>query len=75
MPKGNKNPIQTEEFLAAQFRADDLPEGEVMATKKLTVRLPEKLDAYVRSRPKMSAWVRKALAEAMERDLKTVADK
>ena len=68
MPKGNPNPIQTEEFKAGWFkRADE--STEPLAEKLLCVRLTHSVDAAVRSLPNMSAWVRRVISEAAEREL------
>jgi hypothetical protein len=45
------------------------PYEEQMAERPLSVRLPAKLDAQVRSLPNRSEWLRQVIAEAVERDL------
>ncbi|AUT04603.1 hypothetical protein CLI64_29635 (plasmid) [Nostoc sp. CENA543] len=38
-------------------------------TKPISVLLPEDLDAYVRSKPNRSEWLRQIIAEAMDKEL------
>jgi hypothetical protein len=69
-PGGNPNPIQTAEFLAQQFpAAADIPEGVELADKPLCVKLPVDIDAYVRSLPHRSQWIRRVIVEAAKREL------
>ena len=42
---------------------------EPLAEKLLCVRLTHSVDAAVRSLPNMSAWVRRVISEAAEREL------
>lgn len=68
MPKGNPNPVITPEFEQNQFkRADN--STEPLAKKLLCVRLTHSVDEAVRSLPNMSAWVRRVITEAAEREL------
>lgn len=41
---------------------------EPMAEKPLSVRVTAVVDAYVRSQPSMTQWLREAIAEKYERD-------
>lgn len=43
--------------------------GEAMASKPVAVRLAKEIDAYVRSLPNRTEWLREAIAEKYERDL------
>ena len=43
--------------------------GEAMAEKPVAVRLAKELDAYVRSLPNKTEWLREAIAEKYQRDL------
>lgn len=66
----NPNPIQTEEFLRQQYKA----QGEVLSDKPLSkkaiaVRLPEDIDALVRSQADGAAWLRRVIVEAARREL------
>lgn len=46
---------------------------EDLAQKPVAVLLPVELDEYVRSQPNKSEWLRKAIAKAMEEDLKNAS--
>lgn len=59
MPKGNPNPKQKLKQLY------DKP----VAERPVAVKLPQDLDAYVRSLPNKSEWLREAIAEKRERDV------
>ncbi|WP_404790555.1 hypothetical protein [Altericista sp. CCNU0014] len=68
MPKGNPNPIITPEFKANQFKRGD--EGtEPLSEKLLCVRLTHSIDEVLRSLPNRSAWVRRVITEAAQREL------
>jgi hypothetical protein len=58
MGRGNTNPKH--KYIS--------PYEEPMAAQIVGVRLPLALDAYVRSLPNKSEWLRKAIADAYERD-------
>jgi hypothetical protein len=42
---------------------------EALAKKPVAVRLTKDLDAYVRSQPDPTEWLRKAIAAQVERDM------
>jgi hypothetical protein len=42
---------------------------EALSTQNLAVKLPKNIDALVRSLPNRSAWMRRVLVEAAEREL------
>lgn len=42
--------------------------GEAMAQKPIAVRLAKQMDAYVRSLPNKTEWLRQAIAEKYQRD-------
>jgi hypothetical protein len=54
----NKNPS-----VGTRFR----PNPEKLASKAISVRLPETVDAIVRSLPNYSDWLRAVIAEAVEK--------
>jgi hypothetical protein len=68
MPKGNPNPIITPEFKASQFRRGD-DSTEPMAKKNIQLRLTESIDEVVRSLPNRSAWLRRVITEAAQKEL------
>ncbi len=68
MAKGNPNPVITPEFEQHQFKRSD-GSTEPLADKLLCVRLTQSVDKAVRSLPNMSAWVRRVIAEAAQREL------
>jgi hypothetical protein len=68
MPKGNPNPVITPEFKARQFKRGD-DSIEPMAKKNIQLRLTESIDNAVRSLPNRSAWLRRVITEAAQREL------
>jgi hypothetical protein len=69
-PGGNRNPVITPEFLAHQKpRPSDLPDDAVLAGKALAVKVPVEIDVAVRALPNRSAWMRRVLTEAAQREL------
>jgi hypothetical protein len=68
MPKGNPNPVITPEFKANQFKRGDNT-TEPMAKKNIQLRLTESIDSAVRSLPNRSAWLRRVITEAAQREL------
>jgi hypothetical protein len=69
MPKGNPNPVQTTEFLAAQIKRSD-GTTESLAAKQVQVRLPITIDAAIaKLGEKKTAWLRRVITEAAEREL------
>ncbi|WP_250126163.1 hypothetical protein [Chroococcidiopsis sp. CCMEE 29] len=42
---------------------------ELMAENPLTVRVPLSIDSFVRSLPNRTEWLRKAIADAYEREV------
>lgn len=47
--------------------------GEAMAEKPVAVRLAKEIDAYVRSLPNRTEWLREAIAEKYQKDLHEAA--
>lgn len=68
MPKGNPSPIITPAFKAHQFKRGD-DSTELMAKKNIQLRLTESVDTLVRSLPNRSAWLRRVITEAAQREL------
>jgi hypothetical protein len=68
MPKGNPNPVITPEFKASQFKRGD-DSTEPMAKQNIQLRLTESIDIAVRSLPNRSAWLRRVITEAAQREL------
>ena len=67
-PGGNRNPVQTDEFKAKQYKRQGDIEGE-LAKKAVSVKLPKDTDRAVRSLPHMAAWLRRVITEAAKREL------
>jgi hypothetical protein len=68
MPKGNPSPVQTPEFKVYRYkRADDT--GEPLAVRQVQVKLPVSVDAVVQALPNRSAWLRRVITEAAQREL------
>ncbi|NCJ06352.1 hypothetical protein GS597_07475 [Synechococcales cyanobacterium C] len=68
MPKGNPNPVAPPKFVAARFKPQGVVD-EPLADVAVQVRLTESIDALVRSLPNRSAWLRRVITEAAEREL------
>jgi hypothetical protein len=68
MPKGNPNPVITPEFKARQFKRSD-GTVEPLSKKTVFVRLPESIDTVVQILPNRSAWLRRVITEAAQREL------
>jgi hypothetical protein len=68
MARGNKTPIITPEFRAHILSRDD-DTTEPLAKEAVRVRLTERVNAAVRTTPSMSAWLRRVITEAAEREL------
>ncbi len=68
MPKGNPNPVIPLEFKEKQFKRSD-ETTEPLADKTLAVRVPIDVDAMVRSLPNKSAWLRRIIVDAAQREL------
>lgn len=47
---------------------------EPMSEQSLSIRLPATQDKYVRSLPNRTEWLRRAIAEAYERDMAAIND-
>jgi hypothetical protein len=45
---------------------------EPLAKQAVSVVLPETLDAYVRSRPNKSEWLRRAIQDAAQKEIESV---
>lgn len=60
MPKGNPNPKHK---LAKVYVGD-----EPVAERAVAVKLPRSLDVWVRNLPNRAEWLRKAIADAYERE-------
>ena len=70
MPKGNRNPIQTEEFRRKQFKPQgEIPGGGRLAKKAIAVKLPEDVDAAIRALPNSAEWLRKVICAAAHQEL------
>ena len=70
MPKGNRNPIQTEEFKRKQFKPQGkIPGGRPLAKKAIAVKLPEDVDAAIRALPNSAEWLRKVICAAASQEL------
>jgi hypothetical protein len=68
MPKGNPSPVITPEFKARQFKRSD-GTVEPLSKKTVFVRLPESIDTVVQTLPNRSAWLRRVITEAAQREL------
>jgi hypothetical protein len=72
---GNPAPVQNEKFLAKRFQpATDLPEGSKLATKPLSVKVEADIDAWIRSLPQPSVWLRRAITDAALAEMRHEAD-
>jgi hypothetical protein len=64
----NPNPVQTPEFIAKKFPpATDVP-PDVKLGRPISVSLPKEVDDYIRALPNRSAWMRRVLTEAAQRE-------
>ena len=61
------NPNPRKEFLRPKPRADE--SKEKLASQSMTVKLFETVDVAVRSLPNRSAWLRRVITEAAQREL------
>lgn len=52
--------------IATRFKSKGV--GVKSDTKPISVMLPEDLDAYVRSKPNRSEWLRRVIAEAVAKE-------
>ena len=66
-PNKVPNPKPRKEFLRPKPRADG--SKEKLAQQSMTVKLFENVDAAVRSLPNRSAWLRRVITEAAQREL------
>jgi hypothetical protein len=69
MPKGNPNAIASPKFAEARFNRQsevDAPLADVSIQVSLT---QQPIDAAVRSLPNRSAWLRRVITEAAQREL------
>ncbi|MGG6298139.1 hypothetical protein ACQ4M4_27410 [Leptolyngbya sp. AN02str] len=67
---GNPKPVQTEGFKAQQFApAPDVPKGVELADKAICVKLPIDVDAWVRSLPDKSVWLRRVICGAAKAEM------
>jgi hypothetical protein len=64
----NSNPVQTEKFKSTWFKSDDDVDGE-LSKIALSAKVPILIDAAVRSLPNKSAWLRRVITEAAQREL------
>ena len=64
----NPNPVQTEEFKAAQFKSQGT---KPLSRKPRSVKLPQDVDAAIEALPEKerSQWLRRVIVEAAEREL------
>jgi hypothetical protein len=68
MAKGNPSPVQTEKFKAGWFKRAD--GGTEPLSEKLTcVRLTQSIEDSLKSLPNKSAWLRRVITEAAQREL------
>lgn len=68
MPKGNPNPVISPKFKSKQFRRSD-QSTDPLAEKTLAVRVSVRIDKAVRNLPDKSAWLRRVISDAAEREL------
>ncbi|ABW27291.1 hypothetical protein [Acaryochloris marina] len=69
-PGGNPNPVQTPQFIAKQFKADDVPEGVKLQKGLTAVRLPEDIADLVNGLGKEKpAWLRRVITTAVKQEL------
>jgi hypothetical protein len=68
MPKGNPNPVIPPKFAEARFKAQG-DVDEPLADVAVQVRLTRSIDLIVRQSPNRSAWLRKVITEAAQREL------
>lgn len=68
MAKGNPNPVQTEKFKAGWFKRAD-GSTEPLSEKLTCVRLTQSVEAALRELPNRSAWLRRVITEAAQREL------
>ncbi|MCT7964210.1 hypothetical protein NG791_26380 [Laspinema sp. D1] len=61
----NPSPVMTEKFAAMQFKP---AKDRALARKAIATKLPEDLDALVRSLPNHSQFVREAIIEKLQRE-------
>jgi hypothetical protein len=66
--KGNPNPLQTEKFKESWFTRSD-GGTEPLAEKLTCLRLTQSVDEVVRSLPNRSAWLRRVITEAAQKEL------
>jgi hypothetical protein len=64
----NPDPVQTEKFKSTWFKSDDDVNGE-LSKIALSAKVPIDIDAVVRSLPNKSAWLRRVITEAAQREL------
>ncbi|MBD2771112.1 hypothetical protein [Iningainema tapete] len=71
MPKGNPNPVQTQEFKDRQFQAYGERENVPLAKKVTGIRLPQDVhEALEKLTPEHKvAYLRRIISEAVRRDL------
>jgi len=56
--------------VATQFKPQgEIPPGAKIAKRPLSVKVVEEVDAAVRALPEQSAWLRRVITEAVEREL------
>jgi hypothetical protein len=68
MAKGNPNPVQTEKFKAGWFKRGD-GSTEPLSEKLTCVRLTQSVETALRELPNRSAWLRRVITEAAQREL------
>jgi hypothetical protein len=66
------NPKPRKEFLVPKPRADKT-KGK-LSKKVVAVKLTEEVDDVVRSLPSMTAWLRRVITEAAQRELMSSSD-
>lgn len=68
MPRGNPNPVQTDELKAMQFVRDD-DSSEPLSKTLTCVRLTQSVHEAIQGLPSKSGWLRRVITEAAHREL------
>jgi hypothetical protein len=68
MPRGNPNPVQTEALKAKQFKRHDAS-TEPLSSQLTCVRLTKTVHEAIQFLPSKSAWLRRVITEAAQREL------
>lgn len=68
----NPSPVQTEEFIARQFKPKgEIPGDQPLAKKATGVKLPVDVDAAIRALPEKErvSWLRRVICDAARAEL------